>query len=63
MKVFESLFVLFCSASENAVSDSKAADNKGSFKVLILYLWWSVEFVCRAQSKNIVCLGIILNKV
>lgn len=47
MKVFESFFVLFCSVSENVVSDSKVVDNKGSFKVFILYFWWLVEFVCR----------------
>lgn len=61
MKVFESFFVLFCSVSENVVLDSKVVDNKGSFKVFILYFWWLVEFVCRIKSKNIVCLGIILN--
>lgn len=47
MKVFESFFVLFCSVSENVVLDSKVVDNKGSFKVFILYFWWLVEFVCR----------------
>lgn len=41
MKVLESLFLVFCSASENAVSDSKPPESKGSFKVIILYLWSS----------------------